>query len=247
MEASMKLICYTFDGKSVDVAPAASHRQWVDDTKDQFANRCLPLVAANSHGWQILGQDGCWIKWSGGAETKHLKVKTDSGTDEHVLSHFGHGIVTFRVHCLLRTEPGINLWLTGPTNSFKQGIQAMTGVLETDWMPYNFTMNWQITRKRKWIRFEKGEPIAQFFPVPRNIVDKVDPTIRPLSSEPELCEMTTAWLQSKTEFNKALANHDALVTQQAWQKHYFQGVYPDGTQTSADHQTKIRAKPFQPS
>ena len=171
----MKLICYTLDGKEVDVKPASSERRWMNETRVQFAKRCLPLVVANSNGWQINALDGCWIKWNGGIYAKDLKIKTDTGTADHIASHFGHGILTFKVHCLFRTEPGINLWVSGPTNQFKDGIQAMNGLLETDWMPYTFTMNWQVTRKRKWIRFEKGEPIAQVFPVPRGMVDNSDP------------------------------------------------------------------------
>ena len=72
----------------------------------------------------------------------------------------------------------MNMWVTGPVNSFKDGIQPMSALLETDWMPYTFTMNWQVTRKRKWIRFEKGEPVAQVFPVPRGVVDDAEPELR---------------------------------------------------------------------
>jgi hypothetical protein len=146
-------------------------------------------VTANAHGWQILCQDGCWVRWNGGIYPKDMKVKTDSGKTTEVSSHFGHGILTFQVHCLLRTEPGYNTWVTGPVNQFKDGIQPMSAMLETDWMPYTFTMNWQITRKRKWIRFEKGEPIAQFFPVPRRIVDGCDPVMQPLATDADLKEV----------------------------------------------------------
>jgi hypothetical protein len=240
----MKLICYTLDGKEVDVKPASSERRWMNETRVQFAKRCLPLVVANSNGWQINALDGCWIKWNGGIYAKDLKIKTDTGTADHIASHFGHGILTFKVHCLFRTEPGINLWVSGPTNQFKDGIQAMNGLLETDWMPYTFTMNWQVTRKRKWIRFEKGEPIAQVFPVPRGMVDNSDPVMQPLNSDAELNEIVTAWHKSRTDFNNALAERDVEASKQGWQKHYFRGVFPDGSPGSTEHQTKIKPKPF---
>jgi hypothetical protein len=59
---NMRLICYTLDGKPIDIEPASNERDWIDDTRRQFAKRCLPLVTANSHGWQILCQDGCWVQ-----------------------------------------------------------------------------------------------------------------------------------------------------------------------------------------
>ncbi len=240
----MKLICYTIKNKQLDLSPAGADRNWIDETRQQFAKRCLPLMAANAHGWQINLIDGCWLKWNGGIYPKSLKVKTDSGSFEHVDSHFGHGIATFRVQCLFRTEPGTNLWVTGPVNSFKDGIQPMTGLLETDWMPYTFTMNWQITRKRKWIRFEKGEPIAQLFPVPRGIVDNAEPELRNLESDDRLNKTVNEWQKSRQEFIEALKAHDPGVTKEGWQKHYFKGVNPDGTAGSKEHQTKIRPKPF---
>lgn len=243
----MKLICYTLEGKEVDVQPAGPERPWINNTRNQFAKRCLPLVVANAHGWQIRFPDGCWLKWSGGGEAKHLKVKTDSGKFSYVHSHFGHGIVTFRVHCLFRTEPGVNLWVTGPVNSFKDGIQPLTGLLETDWMPYTFTMNWQVTRKRKWIRFEKGEAIAQVFPVPRGMVDTTEPELRNLASDDALNDTVLGWQQSRREFVKAVRAGDPDAVSLAWQKHYFRGQNPDGSPGCDEHQTRIRPKPFKPA
>ena len=242
----MKLICYTFEGKEIDVQPASAERPWIDNTRKQFAKRCLPLVVANAHGWQIRLLDGCWLKWTGGMNSKDLKIKTDSRTPDHIASHFGHGIVTFKVHCLFRTEPGINLWVTGPVNSFKDGVQPLSGLLETDWMPFTFTMNWQVTRKRKWIRFDKGDAIAQVFPIPRGMVDATEPEWRSLDSDEALNETVTGWKQSRQEFIKALRARDPDAVSQGWQKHYFRGQHPDGSPGPSEHQTRIRPKPFKP-
>lgn len=241
---NMKLICYTLDGKPIDIEPASNERDWIDNTRKQFAKRCLPLVTANSHGWQILCQDGCWARWNGGIYPNDTKVKTDSGKTTEVSSHFGHGILTFQVHCLLRTEPGYNTWVTGPVNRFKDGIQPMSAMLETDWMPYTFTMNWQITRKRKWLRFEKGEPIAQFFPVPRRIVDDCDPQMMPIATDADLQTTVDGWHKMRKDFLTKLNARDPETEKEGWQKHYFRGLNPDGSQGSDEHQTRVRPKPF---
>ena len=240
----MKLTCFPVGTFPVAIEPAPGDREWMDDTRQRFANRCLPLVAANTHGWEILGQDACKIRWNGGEGTGDIEIETESGTDIYVASHFGHGIVTFRVHCILRTEPGFNTWITGPVNRFKDGIHAMTGLMETDWMPYAFTMNWKITRPDTWISFAGNEPVCHIFPVPRGLVDSVMPRIGNLSDEPELEATYRQWQQSRHSFNKALADRDPAAIKQKWQKHYFRGQLPDGTRAIREHQTKMKPRPF---
>src|SRR3546814_13729675 len=68
-------------------------------------------------------------------------------SDLHVSTHFGSGIVTFSLGHLFRTSPGVNLWIKGPSNRPKDGASPLEGIIETDWSPYTFTMNWQLTRR----------------------------------------------------------------------------------------------------
>ena len=185
----MKLQCFTTfaaeSGHEFEVRPAPADRSWIDATPKRFATRCLPLLIANAHGWEILLKDECEIIWTGGSSVDDIAVKTGSGTSNYVYSHFGQGIVTFRIHGLFRTEPRFNLWVGGPVNRFKDGIQALTGVVETDWSPFTFTMNWKVTRPGQPIQFERDEPICHVFPIPRGIVDDVTPEMTSLDSDPE--------------------------------------------------------------
>jgi hypothetical protein len=50
----MKLIAYLIDGQTIEIRPASARREWMDQTIDSFAYRCLPLNIANAHGWEIL-------------------------------------------------------------------------------------------------------------------------------------------------------------------------------------------------
>ena len=240
----MKLTCYTMNNLPLEVVAAPSERDWIAKTQDQFARRCLPLIIANAHGWQILAQDSCDAIWNGGNYQTDIELKTGSGTDANISTHFGYGILTFRVHCILRTEPGINLWIAGPANSFKDAIQPMSAVVEADWMPYTFTMNWQFTRPGTSVHFEKGEPVCQFFPVPRGIVENAEPVLRDLKNEPDLHDMHQQWRASRDAFIIALKTQDSEAASQKWQKHYFRGLYPDGSEGIPSHQTKIRAREF---
>ena len=49
----MDLICYLHDGWDPDIRPAEPRRDWMDETPEAFAYRCLPLNIANAHGWEI--------------------------------------------------------------------------------------------------------------------------------------------------------------------------------------------------
>lgn len=244
----MKLECFpTFEAEhdhKFEVRPAPAERAWIDATPKRFAARCLPLLIANSHGWEILFKDRCEITWTGGAGINDLKVSTRSGTSDHVTSHFGEGIVTFQIHALFRTEPGVNLWVGGPVNRFKDGIQPLTGVVETDWSPFTFTMNWKVTRSFHPILFEPDEPICHIFPLPRGIVDDVQPVMATFDNDIDLKRDFEQSRDSRLAFIKGLKDGDPDIVAQGWQKDYFRGQFESGRKPVAGHQTKLSPKPF---
>ena len=66
----------------------------------------------------------------------------------NVASHFGCGIITFKIPYLFRAPQGYNLLARGPANLFKDGISPLEGLIEVDWAVSPFTMNWKVTRPR---------------------------------------------------------------------------------------------------
>lgn len=162
MSEPFDLVCYIQPHWRPRIRAAAHRRDWMDATREAFAYRCLPLNIANAHGWELLAGCGFEAVWNGGPEAQDVSVTADAGSDAQDLpvTLFGHGVLTFHVEGLLRTPPGWNLWLGGPPNRPKDGIAALGGVIETDWSPYTFTMNWRFTRPGQRVRFEAGEPIG---------------------------------------------------------------------------------------
>src|SRR5215510_2679495 len=75
---------------------------------------------------------------------------------------------------------------SGPVNEFKDGIQALSAVMETYWMPFTFTMNWKFTRPNAHVTFEKDEPFCFFFPIEHGLIERFDPTFKEISHEPDL-------------------------------------------------------------
>lgn len=238
MEENLKLICYDLGGGQ-KLRPAPLERDWMDRTDQKYAYRCLPLNIANMHGWEILCSSDCTARWDGGATIDSVKV---SGQGMLPVSHFGTGVLTFHVHFLFRTEPGYNLYVTGPVNRNKADIVPLSGVVETDWAPYTFTMNWIFTRANE-VTFKIGEPICTIFPIPRALIESVEPEFRPLEDDSELAEAYRGWVKSRNDFNTDLKVTGSAAQTERWQKSYFKGKMPGGG-NAEHHQTKLRLRPF---
>src|SRR5436305_15180574 len=174
---AMDLVCYLTDDSPVDIRPARNRREWMNQTPGSYAYRCLPLSIANAHGWEVRCPVTCEAEWNGGSGKDAIRVSLEDpeGNSTFVESHFGSGILTFNVGVVLSTPPGYDLWVTGPVNEFKDGIQALSAVVETYWMPFTFTMNWKFTRPNLKVRFEKGESLCFFFPIKHAVFERLDP------------------------------------------------------------------------
>jgi len=142
---------------------------------------------------------------------------------------------------LFVTEPGWNLLTTGPFNHPRDGISPLTGVIETDWLPYPFTMNWQMTRPGT-VRFERGDAFCLIFPVRKDELEAADVEIYNLADDPELEKKQKAWREKRDEFMVKFRAGDAATLKEAWQKFYFRGVLPDSGETPEGHKQKIRLR-----
>ncbi len=243
----MKLTAYVVDGHRLDIRPAPVEREWMESTDQRYAYRCLPLNIANAHGWEILCGAGFSAIWDGGRALDAVSVTPDPGNVAPAVSHFGHGVLTFHVPCLFRTEPGFDLMVQGPVNLPRDAIAPLSGVVETDWAPYSFTMNWMFTRTRTAVRFEQGEPFCHLFPVQRGMLESIEPELRLMSEDPEVRRQHQAWSESRKRFNVELKQPGTEAHAEKWQKLYYRGLDPGREPGGAeDHRTRVKLKPFKP-
>ncbi len=241
----MKLDAFALDADPIDVRPAPFERDWMDATEQRSAYRCLPLSIANASGWELRCPSAFTVTWNGGPGLSDLVIAPDVGAAAPASSHFGHGVLTFNVPALFRTEAGFDLIAQGPVNRPKDGVSALTGVVETDWAPFSFTMNWMLTRPNHSVRFEAGEPFCHIMPIRRSDLENFEPRHRALSSEPQLLSEYRAWHESRSNFNQALVAEDPATLKQGWQKHYHQGRSVSGADLqSGVHRTKVRLPDF---
>jgi hypothetical protein len=241
----MKLRVYVLENQRVDLRPAPLERAWMDATPDRFAYRCLPLNIANASGWEILCPSGFSASWNGATTLDGISIVPDQGTKSPAVSHFGSGVMTFYIPCVFRTDPGHDLMVQGPINSPKDGIYGLSGIIETDWAPYSFTMNWIFTRPENAVRFERGEPICHLFPIPRGWLEQIKPELHVISEYPDLKEQHELWQFKRGVFNAELKRTGSQANVEKWQKLYSRGLNPDGSANRVtDHRTRVRLKPF---
>src|SRR6267378_3086043 len=240
----MDLTCFLHPGWQPLIRPAPAKRDWMDGTSESFAYRCLPLNIANAHGWELLNPNAFDACWSGQADTAAVTIRphAQGPVASVATSLFGQGIVTFHIPGIFRTPPGWNLWIGGSPNRPKDGISPLTGVIETDWSPFTFTMNWRFTRPRQWIHFDKMEAICFFFPVLRTAIESFNPKFEPLSADPATMQRFQAWSRARDEFHERMRVEPPRAPADRWQRHYYRGVDIDGEALIDDHRAKLRLR-----
>ncbi len=186
-----QLACYALHVYAPKIVPARAQRRWMDDFSHQEIYRCLPLTIANAYGWHILCPVPIEIRWNGGTAAADLTIKSlkplPGGGPVHYFceSNFSTGIVTMHVDYIFRTDPGWNLLVSGPFNSPKENISALSGIVDTDRLSYPFTMNWQMLRPGI-ARFDEDEPFCAIFPVRTDTVAGLTPEMRSIADAPEI-------------------------------------------------------------
>ncbi len=241
----MELECYPMNDTPCDLAPGRQSRDWMDAFAARHPYRCLPLNMANTTGWEITCPIGFTAEWNGGPNQSDIVITPDRPYPNlhfFVTSHFTRGVLTMHPQYLFRTPPGWGLLCSGAPNHIKDGIQPLTGLIETDWLPFPFTMNWLFTRPGT-IRFTKGEPFCFITPVQHRGAEQFQPVIRTLESNPVMHGQFEAWNRERTRFNKRLAAGDPETAKEAWQRFYFKGELPDDLGSAPPtHTNKRRLK-----
>jgi hypothetical protein len=243
-EDSPTLIAYRLNKTKMPIITAQTNREWMEQTPSRFAYRCMPMLLANQAGWMILSGYDISVAWDGRPALEGLTVLNLGGEKQcSALSIFGSGILTFTLPYLFRTPPGYNLIAQGPTNSPKDGIAPLSGIIETDWAESTFTMNWMFTRPHHTVTFAKDEPICMIVPQRRYELENINPIIRDVSSDPELHADYLKWADSRRQFNEDLKKDNTQARKDGWQKHYAQGKTVS-EKRSTSHQSKLVLREF---
>ena len=65
MRDKLQITAYEVIENPMEIQTAERTRQWMDETVDRFAYRCLPVAIANQVGWDLLCPIAFSAKWNG--------------------------------------------------------------------------------------------------------------------------------------------------------------------------------------
>jgi hypothetical protein len=232
------------DGHDLLIRPARAERAWMDAHLDGHGYRCLPMRIANQHGWEIGSPVAFTAIWNGGAGQDCLAILPDEPSDR-IRSHFGGGIFSVLLPAVFRLEPGYDLVVQGPPNLPVRGASPLSGIVEADWLVSAVSMHWQMTEPNRAVRFRKGDPLCQVFPVRRAEIEEFAPELRRLSDEPELAAALEDWTALRHDLRQALKDPDAPAARKRWPQQYRRGEDIRGRPAAPDsHRTQLRPRPF---
>ncbi len=238
-----ELTCYPLWPDPPPLVPGRPERLWMDMTSERYAYRCIPLSMANTSGWEIQLPFGFEASWDGGYGLNAIQLRSaDPRLSHMVTSHFGHGVITFHTGWLMRTSPGWAIWARGAPNVVKDGIAPLDGLVETDWLPFPFTMNWRFTRPGA-VGFSAGDPFCFVTLAPHGGLDAVEPRIAQLEDDAKLKAAYDAWTASRTDFGKRLSEQESGAVAEKWQRTYVQGRGGVEDGVPVYHLAKRRLKP----
>ncbi len=249
-----KLSCYPVQQDPPEITPSGLEREWMNEVSGRAAYKCLPLNIANTTGWVLLNKMAFDVTWDGGDLAENISFSLVAQADDdqdskatlplsnYVQSHFGFGVVTFMAGHLFKTSEETHMWAMGQPNAVKHGIQPLAGVVETDWLPFPFTMNWKFTAPGT-VRFEKDEPFCFITLANTGVIESIEPEIISLDDDPELRAEYNGWREKRSDFIQRIDNKDPAALKEQWQKYYMTGrLATSGEKTDATHYNKRKLK-----
>lgn len=231
----MKITAYQIGKDPMEIRPANPNRKWMDESINKNPYRCLPLLMANSFGWELISKGEFVAEWEGDQKTDGIKLTNISGSC-FPTSHFGEGILTWHTGYLFRTEFPYGLYVTGSPNEPIHNIVCLSGIVETHWLPFPFTMNWKFTAPGS-IHIKKDQVIAHIFPIKIDIFEETSAEITSIDADQELKKQCRDWTESRKQFNAGPR------TNKDWQKNYFKGVGLNGEKVEK-HLTNSKTPEF---
>lgn len=209
LKNNINVQCYHIDSNLKNlseklVVPSSKKREWMDQPDLSYSYYCGPLVAANQLGYNIIYQNETEVIWNGGTEYSDIKINHVK-QGEHFCTcdvHFEIDILTFNFPLLFQTPPGWGLLVSGPANNPIEGLYPLEGLVETNWLPFTFTMNFKIMEKNKLIKIKQYTPICRVLPYPLNLNEKTTLSFFDLQDNKKLALDYNAWGEARDKFNE---------------------------------------------
>jgi hypothetical protein len=195
----MKFNLYHIDNnKQKIVVTGTTNGTFLGDTLEY--KKCLPFLIAGELGWDLILTQDYVVNWNGGNAPEDVAIKTE-GPDSFVFSNFGHGILTFKIPYLFELEENTFLWVKGPNNNpLSLDLYPTEGLVEADWFPSNFGIDYKILTKNKDILLKKDSAFCRLVPYPKNYIETFEPQYSTFKKNPGFFQTHIAYQQTNRFF-----------------------------------------------
>lgn len=174
-------------------------RDWMDETYKKHAYQCLPMTAANVHGWEICMEEDLTFVWDGGNTPPRILGGEFSSSGRMQANASIVGMISINMGWVIRTEEPLWTWMSGPPNYFKDGVVPLSATLPSWWWPDEVQMNWKLTIPNQEITFKAGEPFCFFNVFNPEVLGECDIRIENLWDDMELSKQRQKYGQLKME------------------------------------------------
>jgi hypothetical protein len=221
--------------KIFKIVPLNMQRDWMHQTSQKFAYKCLPLGIANQYGWAVLAPFDFKVSWYGGDDLESVDVwGVPEEYEKIVTSHFANKTFTLAMDFIVKTPPGYSIYIRGIPNKEYRVAQPLDAIVETDWLPFTFTYNFRFFDTGT-IEFKKDEPIFCFFPILRNTVENFEIRSQFVDSDPELQNDFMEYARSRDEHQTKPRSDRS----EEFQKFYIDGRGPGKWYDIKDHLKRV--------
>ena len=233
------------------IRPCVPTRDWMDAVPGKYIYRCIPILAANTMGWELLNPAATEIRWDGGELNNSISVNSPQNRFG-ASSHFGCGVVTWYLPFLFRTSPDLGLMISGPANHEHNDATPLDAFVRTDWLPFPFTMNWRITRKNEPVTFTQGEPICRIAPYPIALLEETKLELHDLAEDSAFHEEVNQWGEQRQQnvskqqedANRWMQTGERPTGEGVWNSQYVRSKNKESDEGFIPHQTVFKpAKP----
>lgn len=186
-----------------EIRQSRMKRDWMDNTYNKHAYRCLPLSSANVNGWEIILEKEVRVIWDGYNCIPKILNKDSNGTtlynnDRIIATCNKVGMVDFGLSWIFKTDPGYETWLMGSPNYFIEGASPLSAILPSSWWPDEAQFNWRIDKEGQEVVFPEGMPFAFFF-VYKNELEDVSISVENYWDNQKLMEERIAYGEAKNQ------------------------------------------------
>lgn len=207
-------------------------REWMDIHPKKNPYKCNPMTVANGYGWEIYSPSSFTAIWDGDprqSDTTGIAFRCKESNPVLPEHHFGNGILTWNTGFIFKTEFPYAMFVSSPINTIVKNATPLSGIVETHWLPFTFTLNWKIHGPGMPVTVNAGDVLAQIFPVQINVFDDIEVSVKHMDEAPDEFKVNvTNWSKSRnTNLN-------------FYQGHYHRGEIPGTDYKEPNRYSRIR-------